>query len=121
MDEITVAYQTVGVMLRARIKELCNEHRFIEAEELQKGYNIINEYTDDSLTWEEVKETKAVSELRLKRRTPEEMKAYVEGYNACNEMFRKYLKQEGSVKNAIDTMDVIVAAVNGVIDREVNE
>lgn len=59
--------------------------------------------------------------MNLKMRTPEEMKAYVEGYNACNEMFRKYLKQEGSVKNAIDTMDVIVAAVNGVIDREVSE
>lgn len=59
--------------------------------------------------------------MNLKKRTPEEMKAYVEGYNACNKMFRKYLKQKRSVENAIETMDVIVAAVNGVIDREVSE
>ena len=59
--------------------------------------------------------------MTLKMRTPEEMKAYVEGYNACNEMFRKYLKQKRSLKNAIETMNVIVAAVNGVIDREVSE
>lgn len=59
--------------------------------------------------------------MTLKMRTPEEMKAYVEGYNACNEMFRKYLEQKRSVENAIETMDVIVAAVNGVIDREVSE
>lgn len=62
MDEIFDAYQTVGIVLRAKIERLCNEHRFIEAEELQKGYDIINEYTDDSLTWKQVKETKAVSE-----------------------------------------------------------
>ena len=62
MDEITDAYQTVGILLRAKIHRLGNEHRFIEAEELQKAYDIINEYTDDSLTWKQVKETKAVSE-----------------------------------------------------------
>ena len=32
--------------------------------------------------------------MKLKKRTPEEMKAYVEGYNACNKLFRKYLKKE---------------------------
>ncbi len=62
MDEITDAYQTVGILVRAKIHALCNEHRFIEAEELQKGHDIINKYTDDSLTWKQVKETKAVSE-----------------------------------------------------------
>ncbi len=32
-----------------------------DIEELQKGYDIINEYIDDSLTWKQVKETKEVS------------------------------------------------------------
>lgn len=56
--------------------------------------------------------------MTLKKRTPEEMKAYVEGYNACNEMFKKYLKQERSVEDAIKTMDVFVAAVNGAMGKE---
>ena len=30
--------------------------------------------------------------MNLKKRTPEEMKAYVEGYNACNKQFRECLK-----------------------------
>ncbi len=49
----------------------------------------------------------------LKKRTPEERKAYIEGYNACNETFRKYLKQERSVEDAIKTMDALVFALNG--------
>lgn len=59
--------------------------------------------------------------MTLKMRTHEEMKAYVEGYNACNEMFRKYLKHGKSVENVIKSMDVIVAAVNGVVGWEVEE
>lgn len=54
----------------------------------------------------------------LKKRTPEEMKAYVEGYNACDEMFRKYLKKEKTVEDAVKTMDVLVAAVNGAMGKE---
>lgn len=56
--------------------------------------------------------------MTLKKRTPEEMKAYAEGYNACNEMFKKYLKQERSVEDAIKTMDVFAAVVNGDIGKE---
>lgn len=57
--------------------------------------------------------------MKLKKRTPEERKAYVEGYNACNEMFRKYLKQERSVEDAIKTMDALVFALSyGVMGRE---
>ena len=59
--------------------------------------------------------------MNLKMRTPEERKAYVEGYNACNKQFRKYLKKEKTVENAIKTMDALVFALNGVIDREVSE
>ncbi len=51
--------------------------------------------------------------MKLKKRTPEERKAYVEGYSACNETFRKYLKQEKSVEDAIKTMDALVFALNG--------
>ena len=57
--------------------------------------------------------------MKLKKRTPEEMKAYVEGYNACNKLFREYLKKEKTVEDAVKQMDIFVAAVNGVIGREV--
>ena len=57
--------------------------------------------------------------MKLKKRTPEEMKAYVEGYNACNKLFRKYLKKEKTVEDTVKQMDIFVAAVNGVIGREV--
>ena len=46
------------------------------------------------------------------------MKAYVEGYNACNKLFREYLKKEKTVEDAFKQMDIFVAAVNGVIGRE---
>ena len=59
--------------------------------------------------------------MNLKKRTPEERKAYVEGYNACNKQFREYLKNRKSVVDAVREMDVLVATVNGVIDREVSE
>lgn len=57
--------------------------------------------------------------MKLKKRTPEERKAYVEGYNACNKLFREYLKKEKTVEDAVKQMDIFVAAVNGVIGREV--
>lgn len=53
MDEIHDAFQTVGIMIRAKINSLCNEHKFIEAEEIQKAYDIINEYFEDQLKWED--------------------------------------------------------------------
>ena len=56
--------------------------------------------------------------MKLKNRTPEEMKAYVDGYNACDKLFRKYLKKEKTVEDAVKQMDIFVAAVNGVIGRE---
>jgi len=58
-------------------------------------------------------------QIILKKRTPEEMKAYVEGYNACNEMFKKHLKKERSVEEAIKTMDALVFALSyGVTGKE---
>ena len=58
--------------------------------------------------------------MKLKNRTPEEMKAYVDGYNACDKLFRKYLKKEKTVEDAVKQMDIFVAAVNGVIGREIS-
>ena len=57
--------------------------------------------------------------MELKMRTPEEMKAYVEGYNACNKQFKEYLTGRNTIKDAIKKMDLIVAAVTAVIDKEV--
>lgn len=51
MDEITDAYQTVGILLRAKINILCNEGKFFQARELQRCYDIINKHTDNSLDW----------------------------------------------------------------------
>lgn len=59
--------------------------------------------------------------MNLKMRTAEEMKAYVDGYNACNKQFRECLKNRKSVVDAVKKMDVFVATVNGIIDREVSE
>ena len=57
--------------------------------------------------------------MKMKMRTPEEMKAYVDGYNACNKQFKEYLNGRNTIKDAIKKMDLIVAAVNAVIDKEV--
>ena len=51
--QIYDAFQTVGIMIRAKINRLCNDHKFIEAEEIQKAYDTINEYFEDQLKWEE--------------------------------------------------------------------
>ena len=59
--------------------------------------------------------------MELKMRTAEEMKAYVDGYNACNKQFRECLKNRKSVVDAVKKMDVFVATVNGIIDRKVSE
>ena len=56
----------------------------------------------------------------MKARTPEEMKAYIDGYNACFKTFMEYLKYE-SVGDAVDRMKIITAAVNGVVERSENE
>ena len=59
--------------------------------------------------------------MTLKMRTPEEMKAYVDGYNACNKQFRECLKNRKSVEDAVKKMDVFVATVNEVVKREDSE
>ena len=40
--EIEDAFQTVGIILRAKIERLCNEEKYDEAEELEKALITIN-------------------------------------------------------------------------------
>lgn len=41
-SEIEDAFQTVGVMIRAKIERLCNENKYEEAKELERALIIIN-------------------------------------------------------------------------------
>lgn len=41
-EEIEDAFQTVGVMIRAKIDRLCNENKYEEAKELERALIIIN-------------------------------------------------------------------------------
>lgn len=56
------------------------------------------------------------------KRTEEEIKAYVEGYNACFEQFCKVLPHCSKyIVEAIDKMKLYVNAVNSVIEKENKE
>ena len=55
-----------------------------------------------------------MSELKI--RSPEEIYAYVDGYNAAFNQFKECLKGRKNVLEAIHKMEVFVAAVNGVVD-----
>lgn len=55
-----------------------------------------------------------MSELKI--RSPEEIRAYVDGYNAAYTQFKDCLKGRRSVLDAIRKMEIFVAAVNGVVD-----
>ena len=41
-QEIEDAFQTVGIIVRAKIERLCNEEKYDEAEELEKALITIN-------------------------------------------------------------------------------
>ena len=56
-------------------------------------------------------------EIKLNVRNEQEIKAYIDGYNACNKQFRECLKKDRAVMNALAMMDVFVAAVNGAVER----
>lgn len=58
----------------------------------------------------------------MKRRTDEEIKAYVEGYNACFEKFCEVLPHSRKyIGEAIEEMRLYVVAVNSVINKENEE
>lgn len=43
------AFQTVGILVRAKIELLCNAGKFEEAKELQLAYDVINKHFDNKL------------------------------------------------------------------------
>ena len=50
--------------------------------------------------------------IELKQRTPEESKAYLEGFNNAYNQFCEYLHTEKSKYKAIRSMNTLVKAVN---------
>lgn len=58
----------------------------------------------------------------MTRRTPEEIRAYVDGYNDCFNQFRECLKGRKSVMDSIRKMQVCKDLVNRVVEaREESE
>lgn len=53
----------------------------------------------------------------MKQRTADEIKAYVDGYNACYERFCECLKDRKSVPDSIRKMSVFVNIVNDITTR----
>lgn len=51
----------------------------------------------------------------VRKRTPSEIEAYVDGYNACFARFCECLKNRKSVPNAVMKMRVFVDTVNGIV------
>lgn len=51
--EVEDAFQTVGVMIRAKMERLCNQGRFEEAEELEKAYNVVNNNFNDLMSFKQ--------------------------------------------------------------------
>lgn len=41
-DEIKDAFETVGIIVRAKIERLCNDRKYIEAQELEEALIILN-------------------------------------------------------------------------------
>lgn len=52
------------------------------------------------------------------KRTEAEIKAYIDGYNACFKQFKECLKGRKSVMDAIRKMDLFVTAVNSCVESE---
>ena len=56
----------------------------------------------------------------MNMRTESEIRAYIDGYNACFNQFCESLKGRKSVADAIRKMKLYQAAVNNVVDKEKN-
>lgn len=54
----------------------------------------------------------------MKKRTNEEIKAYVDGYNDCFEQFSECLKGRKNVMDAVRKMRLYREAVNNVVNTE---
>lgn len=58
--------------------------------------------------------------IHMNRRTEDEIKAYIDGYNDCFNQFCECFKGRKSLIDAIRKMKLYRAAVNGVIEKEKN-
>ena len=52
----------------------------------------------------------------MKTRTEDEIRAYVDGYNAAYQQFCECLRGRKNVREAIHKMEVFVTAVNGAVE-----
>ena len=57
----------------------------------------------------------------MRMRTEAEIKAYVDGYNACFNAFCEYLKGRKSVIDAVRKMHMLKSAVNACIETKESE
>ena len=55
---------------------------------------------------------------RVMKRTESEIKAYVDGYNACFKQFMECLKGRKSLIDSIRKMELFVTAVNSCVESE---
>ena len=55
----------------------------------------------------------------MNMRTESEIRAYVDGYNACYVTFCELL--EGHAPDAVEKMELYLMAVNSVIEKEINQ
>ena len=53
---------------------------------------------------------------KMRMRTDVEIRAYVDGYNACFNQYSECLKNRKSVLDAKEKMKLYLAAVNGVLE-----
>ena len=54
----------------------------------------------------------------MKRRTKEEIEAYIDGYNACFEQFMECLRGRKNLMDALVKMRRFKEAVNAVVQKE---
>lgn len=64
-----------------------------------------------NLYYEQLEKESGPTKFELTQRTPEETKAYVEGFNNAYKQFLEYLRKP-PLRKAVDQMKVLVAAVN---------
>lgn len=57
----------------------------------------------------------------MNMRTESEIRAYIDGYNACFNQFCESLKGRKSVLDAVRKMKLYQAAVNNVVEKEKNK
>jgi len=56
----------------------------------------------------------------MNRRTPEEMKAYVDGYCDAVSQFCECIRKSDNIKDAVEKMNVFVNVVNAVVEKPEN-